>query len=171
MELVTENLKIIALNEEQFALLIRGIDKLEDALGIDVSSEPLDGPAKTALQWLYDEGMNDRENFIWYTSWQLVLKSMNMLIGSACFLGKPGADGRVELSYGIHKFCRLRGYEEEVLSAICGWAFERGVKEIVSGSDMNDYAAQKILEVCGFESFGASEAEGICFWRRSAAQV
>ena len=163
MELNTENLRILALNEEQFALLLSGIDKLEAALGIGAGSQPLDPPVKQALLWLYDHAMGDKENFLWYTSWQLILKSMNMLVGSACFLGPPNADGKVELSYGIHKFCRFRGYDEEVLSAMCGWAASQGAAEIVSETEADDYGMNKIFETCGFEIQSRGDT---CFWRK-----
>jgi len=163
MELNTENLRIVALNEEQFALLLSGIDKLEAALGILVGSEALDSHVKQALLWLYNHAMDDKENFLWYTSWQFVLKSISMLAGSACFLGPPSADGRVELSYGIHKFCRFRGYDEEALLALCGWAASQGVSELISETEANDYAMHKIFETCGFEIQSRGET---CFWRK-----
>jgi len=163
MELNTESLRILPLNEEQFALLLRGVDKLEAALGIQTGSEPLDLQVKQALLWLYNHAVDDKENFLWYTSWQFILKSMNMLVGSACFLGPPSADGKVELSYGIHKFCRFRGYDEEALSAMCSWAASQGVSELISETEINDYAVYKIFETCGFEIQSAGET---CFWRK-----
>ncbi|MCL1911527.1 MAG: GNAT family N-acetyltransferase [Leptospirales bacterium] len=163
MELGTENLRILALNEEQFALLLSGVDKLEAALGIDAGSEALEPPVRQALLWLYERATGDKENFLWYTSWQFILKSMNILAGSACFLGPPDADGKVELSYGLRKFCRFRGYDEEALSAMCAWAASRGAAEIVSETDADDYGAHKIFETCGFEIQSRGET---CFWRK-----
>jgi len=163
VELNTENLRILALNEEQFALLLRGIDKLEAALGIQTGSEALDPPVREALLWLYNHAVDNKENFLWYTSWQFILKSMNMLVGSACFLGPPNADGGVELSYGIHKFCRFRGYDEEALSAMCGWAASQGALELISETEANDYATHKIFDTCGFEIQSMGET---CFWHK-----
>ena len=168
MELNTENLRILALDEEQFALLLSGIDKLEAALGMQVGSEALDLHVKQALLWLYNHAVNDKENFLWYTSWQFILKSMNMLVGSACFLGPPNADGRVELSYGIHKFCRFRGYDEEVLSALCNWAASQGGSELISETEADDYAIHKMFETCGFEIQSRGET---WFWRKELGKA
>ena len=151
MELQTEQLSIIGLTEEQFSLLLGGADKLEESLGLQITSEPLDKDVEHALRWLYEQGMADRDNFQWYTNWQIILKDAGMVLGSANFLGKPNEEGHVELTFGLHKFGRLRGYDEEALNAICNWALlQNGVKKVLISADKSDMPYLMIFEKCGF---------------------
>lgn len=166
MELQTQQLRIIALDDEQFSLLIEGGDRLEKSLGVAITNEPLDANIVEALKWLYEQGLADKENFKWYTNWQIILKSADMIIGSANFLGKPDEDGQVELTFGLHKFGRLRGYEDEALTAICEWALTQdGVSSLIIEAEKSDVPALMIFERNKFVL--AEEREATLLLRKS----
>lgn len=119
MNLETEHLKIIPLNLNQFSLLLQGMDKMEIELNLTASNQKLDEDTQTAMVELYKESILQPNDYLWYTNWQIVSKSENKSIGSACFMRKPDENNTVEVGYGINLEYRNKGYATEVIKAIC----------------------------------------------------
>lgn len=163
--LETERLRIIPLTPVQFSLFLNGINFIEDSFGLAASKEILDKHTQKAMNLQYQLAAEHPDDFLRLTSWQIILKSENRIIGSACFKNLPDADGNVEIGYGIYSApYRNQGYMTEALKALCKWAFTlEGVKAVIAETEKNNVASQSVLMKNGMEVYKKSE-EGI-WWR------
>jgi RimJ/RimL family protein N-acetyltransferase len=72
-------------------------------------------------------------------------------IGSGGFRGEPGADGIVEIAYGIDEGLRLQGYATEVAEALVAFAFnDPRVRLVCAHTFPGGLASARVLEKCGF---------------------
>ncbi|AWI05794.1 GNAT family N-acetyltransferase [Clostridium drakei] len=159
MKLETKRLIIIPLNLEQFNLMLKGMSKMENALGLNNSYEILDAHTQKAMEWLYKEAEKHKENYLWYTNWQIILKEENISIGSACFMRQANDSGIVEIGYGINEKYRCNGYMTESVEIICKWALgKQGVSRIIALTEKDNLASQKVLQKCGFVKYKEDDA-------------
>lgn len=164
MKLETKRLIIIPLNLEQFNFMLKGMDKLENALGLNNSYEILDDHTQKAMEGLYKEAKKHKESYLWYTNWQIILKENNMSIGSACFMGEPDDSGAVEIGYGINEKHRGNGYMIEAVKIICKWALkEQGISRIIALTEKDNFASQRVLQKCGFVKYKEDDANNEYF--------
>lgn len=164
MNLETEHLKIIPLNLNQFSLLIQGIDKLESEMNLASSNEQLDGETQLAMEGLYKEALKHPNEYIWYTNWQIVLKSENKSVGSACFMKEPNENNTVEIGYGINQDYRNKGYATEAILAMCMWALnEPQVETVMAETEKENFPSHKVLQKCGMTKY--EESDNSIFWR------
>lgn len=161
--ILTERLKITPLKLDQFKLLLEGTDKMENALKLGASNEQLDEHTQQAMEGLYQIALQHKEDYMWYTNWQIILKLDNLSIGSACFMGCPNESGEVEIGYGINERHHNKGYMTEALQAICIWALAQpNVTTVIAESDNNNKSSHRVLQKNGFQKF--NETENSCFW-------
>lgn len=169
MELSTERLKIIPLTLRQFKLLLDGIDKMEKELKLSASNECLDGHTQEAMKGLYKESVKNKDRYCWYTNWQIVLKSENKAIGSACFMKCPDENGEVEIGYGINSTYQNNGYMTEAAQAICEWAIsQHDVSIIIAETEKDNIASHRVLKKCGMEKY--KETDERIWWRMKVAE-
>lgn len=164
MNIETTRLKIVPLTVEQFHLLLCDINKMEQELDLIPSNELLDKHTQQAMEGLYKEAVKHPQSYIWYTNWQIILKSENKAIGSACFTGEPDKNGQVEIGYGINKDYRNCGYMTEAAEAMCAWAFKQeNVKSIIAETEPDNYASHKVLQKCKMEKY--LESNNSFWWK------
>lgn len=119
MEIETDRLRIVPLTVEQFLLLLCDMKRLGENMNILFTEKSLDYDTWQAMEGLYKESLSHLENYYWYTNWQIILKSENRSVGSACFMKEPDDKGLVEIGYGIDKAYRNNGYMTEALTGMC----------------------------------------------------
>lgn len=101
----TKRLRVIPLTPEQFALFLNGINFMEDVLKLTPSGETLDANTQEAMTCQYQLATKYPESFPLLTSWQIILKSENKAIGSACFKNLPDkASQRVLQKNGMKQY-------------------------------------------------------------------
>ncbi|TCO69151.1 GNAT family N-acetyltransferase [Marinisporobacter balticus] len=167
MELSTERLIIIPLKLHQFKLLLDGVDKFEKALKLSASNECLEEHTQEAMKGLYEEAVKNRDRYLWYTNWQIILKSENKSIGSACFMKCPDENGQIEIGYGINSTYQNNGYMTEAAQAICEWAISQSdVSIIIAETEKNNIASHKVLQKCGMKKY--KETGERILWRIKA---
>ncbi len=168
-ELNTSRLSIIPLSLAQFKLLLEGTAKLEINLKLKASNQLLEGHVQQAMQNLYHDALKNPGYYLWYTNWQIVLKSENVSIGSACFKGKADEKGEVEIGYGTDSGYRNRGYMTEAVTAICRWALKQhGVMAVIAETENENIASHRVLEKIGMRKYRES---GDCTWWRIERQA
>jgi RimJ/RimL family protein N-acetyltransferase len=161
--ILTERLKVIPLKLDQFKLLLEGTDKMEEALGLNASNEQLDEHTQQAMDGLYQLAVKHKENYVWYTNWQIILKSDNISIGSACFMGYPNEKGEIEIEYGINKNYQNKGYMTEALQAICRWALSQSnVTSVIAESEKHNKPSHRVLQKSHFQKI--KETDNSYFW-------
>lgn len=157
MFLETTRLRIIPLEPNQFRLLIDGMDLLEKQMGWTPCGESLDLHTRQAMEVLYQETLRHADRHHWYTNWQIILKSENRSIGSACFMREPDTTGEVEIGYGINEADRNRGYMTEAVIGMCHWAFQQdGVRSVAAETEPDNYASRSVLKKAGMKQISHS---------------
>jgi RimJ/RimL family protein N-acetyltransferase len=87
--------------------------------------------------------------------WYIVLRGpAPILIGTAGFKGPPGADGRVEVGYGVVEDHQRLGYASEATSALVDHAFARGVRTVLAHTFERLTPSIGVLNACGFRRAG-----------------
>lgn len=158
MVLETRRLKIIPLTIEQFRFLLEGMEVLEKELGLNSSNEPMGGHTLEAMEELYHLALEHEKQYPFYSNWQIIEKTKNISIGSACFMGTPNKKGQVEIGYGMNMAYRCKGYMTEAVEAMANWALsQNNVIEITANTDIDNLSSQKVLQKCDFQKIGKAE--------------
>jgi len=99
----------------------------------------------------------------WAADWLICLREDGTPVGGIGFKGAPGANGDVELGYGIDEPYRRRGYAAEAVGAMLTWALAQlGVERVLAQTEPNNEISQKVLAKNGFVRNGFGE-EGPLF--------
>ena len=164
MELHTNRLRIIPLDLVQFRILLDDIEKLEKVLGLKPSHQAMDEHTRQAMESNYKQAQENTESYLWYTNWQIILKSENVAVGSASFKGVPNVKGEVEIGYGTDPPFRNKGYMTEAIRTICSWALNQpGITGVIAETELDNVASQKVLEKSGMKRYLETE-NGIWWW-------
>lgn len=163
MEIQTERLRVVPLNTEQLKLLLENIPQLEKELSCTYKGEEIKGELLDIIKQQIKIMSKDKDNYLWLTFWQFILKSDNSIIGSACFKGLPDNDGKVEIGYGINLAYQRHGYTTEAVKAMCKWVLNQpGVNQIIAETDKSNIASHKVLKKCGMKKY--KEVEKFYWW-------
>lgn len=151
MELKTKSLRIVPLNIDRMALLCEGQDKLNHVLGLTENNIKNDEHLQTAYREMYQNCLSHENDYLWYTNWQIILKSENKSIGSIGFKGTANERHEVEIGYGINEEYNNQGYATEAMKALIEWAFTQKVYYIQAQIEPDNEPSKKVLQKCGFK--------------------
>lgn len=119
-----------------------------------------DESLKGAYREMLDGCIADPEHRLWYTAWDIRLKSDNTSIGDLGFKG-PQKNAAVEIGYGLDESQWGNGYATEAARAAIDWAFSQtGVYFVEAETDPDNAASQRVLEKLGFSADGTFGEEG-----------
>jgi sugar fermentation stimulation protein A len=150
-KLETERLRLIPLDARNLRLSLDRPQQLEQNLGVQVSHDAIDAEMRSAVQQMLAGVLEDPENWLWYTHWQITLKGKKRIVGGACFKGPADAKGEVEIGYGIDDAYRGHGYMTEALQEMVGWALAQPhVVAVVAETAKSNSASQRVLQRAGF---------------------
>lgn len=157
IKLETKRLAIIPLDVTLLQLFIADFPVLERVLGLAPSGYDIQQSVKAAMAELLLQARQKPWQYVWHTSWQIVLQAEKRIIGGCSFRGSPDAHGNIEVSYGIQKPYRLQGYMTEALAALLAWSGQQpGVQEVRAETERDNMASRRVLEkngmVCWQES-------------------
>jgi RimJ/RimL family protein N-acetyltransferase len=98
---------------------------------------------------------------LWHAVWQIELKARpGMIVGDLSFKGL-GADGMVELGYGLREGCCGKGYMTEAVTAISAWALsQEGVTRVEAETAPDNLSSQRVLISAGYHPTGRQGEEG-----------
>lgn len=128
----------------------------------------IDAQTDGILAKAYDEMLRSclahPEEWEWYAIWMIELPD-GVHVGELSFKGR-GADGSVEIGYGISEACRGRGYASEAVDAAARWALRQpGIARVEAETETDNAASRRVLEKCGFLPSGITGKEGPRFVR------
>lgn len=158
----TERLELIPLNLHQLKLWVEDIRALERELDCSYQAEPLEGFFLDIVKGQLVITEKDPLHYPWHSFWLLIRKADRIVVGSADFKDLPNENGEVEIGYGLGKAFEHNGYMTEAVNAMCHWALEQGVLNIIAETESDSFASQRILEHCGFRKYKEAET---CWWR------
>jgi ribosomal-protein-alanine N-acetyltransferase len=165
----SERLKLIPLTHQQLLLLRQDRALMEISIGLTPSfmlvepfyyAEIID-----ALDnfWLPNT-LTYPEKYLWYTDWELVLKSANTSVGGMGFAGYPNENGEAEIGYMIDGNHHNKGFATEALQTMITWAFtHQFVKAIIVHTYADNLPSRRLLDKCGFKQ--VEDVEGLLTYR------
>jgi RimJ/RimL family protein N-acetyltransferase len=122
--------------------------------------------AQLSQDWLAQFDAATAGDF-WVLGFTLVHEATGDVIGACGFKGPPGADGMVEIAYGIAPAYQNKGYATEAAAALVSFALASGEVRVVRAHTLeNAGASARVLAKCNFEALGqVVEPEDGLVWR------
>jgi RimJ/RimL family protein N-acetyltransferase len=167
--LESERLTLIPLTHQQLLLLRQDRTLMEISMGLTPSFMLVD-------PFYYAEIIDALDNFwlpntlaypdkyLWYTDWELVLKSTNTSVGGMGFAGYPNENGEAEIGYMIDANQHNKGFATEAIQAMIKWAFTHPfVKAIIVHTYADNLPSRRLMDKCGFEQM--EEIEGLLTYK------
>jgi len=162
--LETERLKLISLDAQNLRWSIEDRRKMERNLGVKITDTELEELVKTAMRTSLKKVLENKKDYLWFTSWEIVLKKENRIIGGLCFKGCPDEKGRVEIGYGMRDEYKCKGYTTEAVKKLINWAFSfNNVTEIIAETEKDNLPSHRVLEKVGMEKY--EENEKMFWWK------
>jgi RimJ/RimL family protein N-acetyltransferase len=167
--LETSRLKLVPLTHEQITLYKNNQVALALQLGVqyqELQNDPMveKDHAEAVDFWITNTKIN-AEQFEWYTNWQIILKSENVIIGGIGFAGKPDAEGKSMVGYGLDIRYHGKGYATEALQEILKWAYQNELKFAVADTPIDHIQSHRVLIKNGFEEVG--EDVELIHWKKA----
>lgn len=147
--LETERLKLIPLSLENLQEGQINKKKMDKSLGLNSNISNLNDFMKKIYKIKIDKILKDRENYLFYTYWLIVLKESNHIVGEVGFKNIPNDIGEIEVGYGLEEDNWGKGYMAEGLKELIRWAFElshQKVLTIIACTNKDNKRSQRVLE-------------------------
>ena len=145
----TERLVLFPYTEENLRLFNTDLPAFEREYGVVYKGEELDYLLQSFLIKLEVEIAADRENYLFFTEFLIVLKENDRIIGSIDYKYVP-KDGVTEVGYGLNPAYEGHGYMTEALSAFLEFGRGRGIKKVRADTLKDNIRSQNVLKRCGF---------------------
>ena len=145
----SERLMLIPFTEQSLALFIEDLPAFEQRYGIRYRGEELDHLILGFLKKLQKEISEDRENYLFFTEFLIILKENRCVIGSIDFKYVP-VGGRTEVGYGMNPAYEGHGYMTEALDAFLRLGSKLGIKTVLADTRPDNIKSQNVLKRCGF---------------------
>ena len=145
----TKRLVLFPYTEENLHLFNTDLPAFEREYGVSYQGEELDYLLKGFLVKLEAEIAADRENYLFFTEFLIVLKENSRIIGSIDYKYIP-KNGVTEVGYGLNKDYEGNGYMTEALSAFLGFGKTLGIKTVRADTLKDNIKSQNVLKRCGF---------------------
>ncbi len=150
----------MTLETKRLRLIVASRDEMERYIGAETDAE-----LAQAYKEMLEGALAHPDQWVWYAIWTIEQKD-GAHAGDLSFKGF-GADGAVEIGYGIDEGYRRRGYATEAVAAAAAWALRQdGVTRVEAETDPDNAASQRVLEKCGFVPTGTVGEEGPRFVKR-----
>jgi RimJ/RimL family protein N-acetyltransferase len=110
--------------------------------------------AEVSAAWL---ALLDRSSSIdpWIHGFVMVHQATESVVGKCGFKGPPGADGVVEIAYGVAIEHQGKGYATEAAAALVSYAFSHAEVRLVRAHTLPEpNASTRVLTKCGFRRVG-----------------
>ncbi|HPF64646.1 GNAT family N-acetyltransferase [Lentimicrobium sp.] len=148
----TERLYIRPLPYAQLLKYSLADRSLEQELNVKALPAELSPDLKEALETsILTNVAGAGSDYLYFTLWNIVLKSRREMVGDLCLMGRPDAKGTIEIGYGIHEAFRGYGYMAEAIAGLIGWAAGRPeIRAICASTEKDNLASQKVLTNNGF---------------------
>ena len=162
--LETEKLKLIPLDANNLRYSIEDRQKMEWNLRVKITDTELEKPLSEAMRTSLEMVLENNKDYLWFTSWEIVLKKENRIIGGLCFKGCPDEKGRAEIGYGMQDEYRSKGYMTEAVKELINWAFSfNHVTEVIAETEKDNFPSHRVLEKVGMEKY--KENEKMFWWK------
>lgn len=161
-KLNTNRLSLQPLDAYNLELSINDFNKMEKNLGLTITDKNI-GPREKDVFKIRLHGVKcNPEKYMWYTTWVIILKAKNQIIGHVMLKGYPNEYGEVIIGYYMQDEYRNKGYMTEALRELAPWIFlNSSVKCIIADTLKNNVLSQKLLQKIGMLFYKEDDE---CFW-------
>ncbi len=91
----------------------------------------------------------------WVHGFSMIHRSTGAVVGECGFKGPPGADGVVEIAYGVKEGCRVNGFATEAARGLVSFAFTTGkVRLVCAHTPASTCPSSRGLAKAGFRHYG-----------------
>ena len=148
--LETTRLKLVPLTHEQMILYKNEPEALADSLNIRYLRRYND-PAvaedlREAIEFWINQTKKNRDQFEWFTTWEIILKTEQVAIGGIGFSGLPDEHGKSMTGYGLDMRYYGKGIATEALQSMITWGFQNNdLKTIIADTPLQHMASQRVL--------------------------
>jgi [ribosomal protein S5]-alanine N-acetyltransferase len=151
----TSRLKLVPLRYEDVLLYKREPRLLAKSLGVNYIERQNDPKVlddiEEAIGFWIENTKKHPDQFEWFTSWEIILKSENVTIGGIGFAGLPDESGKSTIGYGLDLRYHGKGYASEALNALIEWGFRNpNLTLITAETPEKNFPSHKVLEKNGF---------------------
>jgi len=152
MHVQTKNLKLVAQTREEVRAYVEQMPPHERAEVSPVWLALVDGSSSIDP---------------WIHGFVLVHRATESVIGKCGFKGPPGADGAVEIAYGVAPEHQGKGYATEAAAALVSYALSHAEVRMVRAHTLPEpNASTRVLTKCGFRRVGeVIDPEDGLVWR------
>ncbi len=166
VEIQTERLRLVALDLDNLYHYVHDYEMVQLNLGVKVTMPVQDPEIKYVFSKAHYEASSNPQEILWYTSWEVILKSENVIIGGVCFKGPPDDELEVEVGYEIVPEYQRNGYATEATEALLKWAKKaEHIKSVVACVETDNVPSSKLLRKLGFNFFKSDN--GLNWWRKN----
>ena len=160
--LETERLVLFPYTEENLHLFNNDLPGFEERFGVVYRGEELDHLLTGFLKKLEKEIADDRDNYLFFTEFLIVLKENDRVIGSIDYKYPP-RDGTTEVGYGMNPAYTGHGYMTEALTAFLDYGRELGTRTVLADTLPDKLPSQNVLIRCGFRFL---REDGNLWWEK-----
>lgn len=161
-ELRTDRLRLVAADAGLAAAQAEGAEALGAALGVAMPEDwPPQFNTPEAARYVHDKLTANPEHVGWW-SWYVVLD--DEAVGIVGAKGPP-VDGTIEVGYSVVASRHRQGIASEAVTALIGWAAERGATAVEAATLPELAASIGVLEKLGFERVESPAPEQLRFRR------
>lgn len=164
LEISTERLKIIPLNEENLELSINNFNEMEKVLGVTITDKNIGYREKDVFKIRLNDVKKNYKMYMWYTTWMIVLKSEDRIIGHIMIKGYPNENGEVIIGYFMQEHYRCKGYMLEAINRLIEWIFlNKDVDYILADTIRTNTISQSLLKKIEMKIY---KEDNECIWWR-----
>jgi ribosomal-protein-alanine N-acetyltransferase len=140
--LETTRLKLVPLTHEQMILYKNEPEALADSLNIRYLQTPersgCSEDLREAIEFWIQQTKKNRDQYEWFTTWEIILKAEQIAVGGIGFSGLPDEMGKSMTGYGLDMRYYGRGIATEALKAMIDWAFQNhSLKTIIADTPVH----------------------------------
>ncbi len=164
----TSRLSILPLNYPELKKYLLADNQLEILFGLTQTNRVISKDVKEMVETFTLPNMKNLQsgNYLFYTFWLVIDRSMNTIVAELGFKGIPNRDGEIEIGYGTMPGFERRGYMTEAVSGMLEWARGRSdVFVMLAETNDDNLASIRIVQKNGFVF---SERRGKMLWWKKA---
>jgi ribosomal-protein-alanine N-acetyltransferase len=162
--LVTDRLELVPMTLEIVeAVMLGRREEAERHIGAPL---PAAWPGLSLVERAFSASLEairaDPDQRLWGDRVMIARHGPRRVLGSVVFHGAAGADGVVEVAYGVEQESQQQGFATEGTRASVEWAFgDPGVRVVRATTPSWHTPSRRVLEKCGFTLVGSRESDAL----------
>ena len=154
----TTRLELIPLTLRQLEKCISDLPGFENQIGLTITRDFFTERVQRAIRMKVEKMREaDVSQHAWFTYWLIVIREENVGVGMLGFKGYPNVAGATEIGYGIDPYYQNKGYMSEAVQSLTGWVFSHAFCKVVTATEVENPASQRLLERLGAIRIGGNE--------------